>query len=104
MIRNSKNKNNINLGICRFAIFIAITFFIAWLFNIEASKEYGWFAGIWHGLWAPYNWIRSIFYSETYCKAPLHTIAYNIWWSIFLVVSILSIVESLFNIINLRHK
>ena len=68
-------------------------FVFAWIFNIEGGKEYGWFAGMWHGGWAPFNWVRSLFFDGIYVKAPLHTSAYGSCWLGFCIFSILSILR-----------
>ena len=79
-------------------------FFLAWFFSIEGGKEYGWFAGIFHGSWAPINWIRDLLFDGVYVKAPLHTTAYNSFWWGFLVFGILGYLRLLVNaIIALRY-
>lgn len=62
--------------------FIGMGFIIALalIFDINPTKEYGWFAGCLHGAWIPANWIISFFKEGTLLKAPLHTNAYNTWW------------------------
>lgn len=79
-------------------------FLLAWIFSIEGGKEYGWFAGIFHGSWAPINWIRDLLFGGIYSKAPIHTTAYNsIWWA-FLVFGVLGYLRLLVNaIIALRY-
>ncbi len=72
-----------------------IAFLLAWLFNIEGGKEYGWFAGIWHGGWAPINWMRSLLFIGIYVKAPLHTSAYNNFWWVFFVFGLFSYLKLL---------
>ncbi len=63
---------------------LPLGFFLCWIFNIEGGKEYGWFAGCWHGGWMVLNWIRSLFF-DVYVKAPFHTTAYNVFWWIFAI-------------------
>lgn len=54
---------------------------IAWIFQINPSKEYGWFAGFFHGAFIVGNFILSWFSSsEILYKAPLHTTAYSVFW------------------------
>lgn len=59
---------------------MGIGFVIAVIFDINPAKEYGWFAGFFHGCWLPINWIMSWFSDSVLIKAPLHTTAYNVWW------------------------
>ena len=59
---------------------IGLWFILALIFTIKGNKEYGWFAGLFHGNWAVCNWIISWFKESAMVKAPLHTTAYNIWW------------------------
>ena len=65
------------IGVC---IYTVAAFVLAWIFSIEEGKEYGWFAGIWHGTWWPQNLIISFFKSGWYAKAPIHTTMYSIMW------------------------
>lgn len=79
-------------------------FLLAWLFSIEGGKEYGWFAGIFHGSWAPINWIRDLLFGGIYVKAPLCTSAYSSYWWVFLVLGVLCYLRLLVNtIIALRY-
>ena len=82
------------LGIC-------LAFLLTWIFNINPEKEYGWFAGLWHGSWAPYNWIRSLIFDDIYVKAPLHTTAYNWFWWIFFIFSLWILLRSVVRLIGL---
>lgn len=68
----------------------ALAFLLCWIFNIDAVKEYGWFAGWWHGAWMPINWIRSWFYDGIYVMAPNHTTGYVIFWWVFGILGILT--------------
>lgn len=83
-----------------YTICTVLLFLLCWLFNIEGNKEYGWFAGFWHGLWVPYNWIRSCIFNDIYIKAPLHTSAYNVIWWIFCCLSVLASINSFFSFIK----
>jgi len=66
---------------------IACVFVTAWLFSIEPAKEYGWFAGIFHGLWALPNYVMSLILDDYIFKAVLFSKMYNIFWWIFVVLS-----------------
>ena len=62
---------------------------IGWLLcDIEPGVEYGWLAGIWHGLFCVVNWIRSWF-TDALVKADISTTAYDIFYWIFAVLGIL---------------
>lgn len=75
------------------AIGLGITCAIAaWLCDIEPNKTYTWYSGMWHGLFCIPNWIRSLFYSDVLCKANNYTTAYNIWWWIMFIWTLLSII------------
>ena len=67
---------------------LAIVFLLVWIFSIEGGKEYGWFAGMFHGGWVPYNWIRSWFFDGIYLQAPLHTTMYSVMWWIFCALGV----------------
>ena len=72
----------------------------AWLLSIDPFKMYGWFMGIIHGALAPFNWILSWFCDIWFVKAPLHTTAYNVFWWISLVLTIIGIPGRLFGSSN----
>ena len=65
----------------------SISFLLAWIFDIQATHEYGWFLGWCHGSWFIPNWIMSLFNDAVLTKAPLHTSAYNIFWWIGLILT-----------------
>ena len=67
---------------------LGIVFALAAIFDIQQPKEYGWFAGIFHGAWSPAYWVMSWFSDAVIVKAPNHTTAYGVWWWIGLVGSI----------------
>ncbi len=74
----------------RIITYILICMFFGWLLcDIEPSKEYSWYSGIWHGLFFIPNWIRSWFGDALY-KAENYTTAYNISWWIFTILSTIS--------------
>ncbi|MBQ8702832.1 MAG: hypothetical protein IJ524_00465 [Bacteroidales bacterium] len=69
------------------------------LFPMHADHQYGWFMGIVHGLvWLP-NWILSWFSSSYFVKAPLHTGAYNFFWWLNFILSLIGWVEAFIPII-----
>lgn len=58
-----------------------VLFLLAWIFDILPLKEYGWFAGLFHGGWLVPNYVFSWFDADVLTKAPIHTKAYNVcWW------------------------
>lgn len=67
---------------------IGFWFGLAAIFDINPAKEYGWFAGIFHGFSLPTYWIMSWFSDSVLLKAPLHTTAYNVWWWIDVVFGV----------------
>jgi hypothetical protein len=55
--------------------------------NVNPSKEYSWYAGIWHGLFAIPKWVVSWFTEGIYFKSSNSGSAYNIfWWITFILV------------------
>ena len=82
----SEQQKSKDIGFLGGTVFgIALGLLVCWIFNIEGDKEYGWFAGAWHGVWMVYNWIRSLFFDGVFVKAPIHTSAYNIFWWFFAI-------------------
>lgn len=67
---------------------IAVAFLLAWIFDINPLKEYGWLMGCFHGAWLIPNWIMSLFNDAVLTKALLHTSAYNVFYWIFLVINV----------------
>lgn len=81
-----------------------VAYFIAGLFPINPSKEYGWFGGGFHGIWAVFNWVRSLFDDTVLLKATLHTSAYNVWWWLGLTWIVCFIVNNVLStIIEIRR-
>jgi hypothetical protein len=70
-----------------------------WLCDIDASKEYTWYSGIWHGMFFGINWIRSLF-SDALYKAENYTTAYNVFYWIFSSLSVLSSLTPLLRLIR----
>jgi len=80
-----------------------IMFVLAWVFDIVPDKEYGWFAGLFHGGWIVPNYIFSWF-TDTLTKAPIHTKAYNVCWWIGCISGIWYFVVNLINVLVLIFK
>ena len=78
---------------------IVLLLSVAMIFDINSLKEYGWFVGSLHGVWAPGNWILSWFNDSVIMKAPIHTNAYNIWWWTGLLCGIWIWIKSILAII-----
>jgi hypothetical protein len=75
--------------IIRLLITFIIYGFLGWLLcDIDPEKEYTWYSGIWHGLFFVANFIRSWF-SDALYKAETYTTAYNIFYWIFSVFSVI---------------
>ena len=73
-------------------IFLAFCLLSTKLCYINPEKSYKWYSGIWHGIFVIPHWVMSWFTDDIYCKAPIRTTAYHIWWwisFIFLGFSIL---------------
>lgn len=71
---------------------ILIYVFLGWLLcDISPSKEYGWLAGIWHGMFFIVNWIRSWFWDTLY-KAEIYTTVYNVLFWIFSTLSVMGLI------------
>lgn len=73
----------------RIIITILVYSFFSWLLcDIKPYEDYSWFSGIWHGLFFVPNLIRSWFWDSLY-KAEYYTTAYNIFYWIFSIISVL---------------
>ena len=73
----------------RIIITILVYSFFGWLLcDIDAAKDYSWYSGIWHGLFFFPNWIRSWF-SDALYKAESYTTAYNVFYWIFSILSVI---------------
>lgn len=77
----------------------AILFAIAYFYDIKPDYEYSWWWIILHGSIIPENWVISLFDFTKYCKAPLHTTAYNVFWWIACIVSTITIVFQVYTVI-----
>lgn len=86
-----------SLGCLRILVLILIItsipgLLLACLFcNIDPYKTYSWYSGIWHGLFCIPNWTRSLFDNDILYKANSHTFAYNFWWWVAFIISLLPI-------------
>lgn len=79
--------------IVRIIIGIPIVCLLGWLLcDISPTEEYGWFSGIWHGCFFMGNWVRSWFGDALY-KAESYTTAYNVFYWIFSILSVLSLIS-----------
>jgi hypothetical protein len=74
-------------------------FVLAAIFDIQVLKDYGWFAGLFPGAWAPAYWIMSWFSDAVIVKAPLHTTAYGVWWWIGLIGGVFQWISIIFSLI-----
>ena len=68
---------------------LILCFLVFLLCDIDITKEYYWYSGIWHGIFFVPNYIRHIF-SDSPFKAEIYTTAYNIFYWIFSILSVLS--------------
>lgn len=76
----------------RLIITILIYCFLGWLLcDIDPGESYSWYSGIWHGLFFVPNLLRSWF-SDAIFKAEIYTSAYNVFYWIFAVLSVLGFV------------
>lgn len=64
-----------------FGVFVAY-----FLCDIDGSKEYAWYAGIWHGIMFLPNLVRHCFWGSLY-KAEICGTAYNVIYWILAIVS-----------------
>ena len=74
-------------------------FVIAYFYNIKPDYEYSWWWMILHGLILPENWVLSLFDSAKYCKAPLHTTAYNVFWWIACIGATITTIFQVYTVI-----
>lgn len=74
-------------------IFIILFYcIVGWSFcDIDPAKEYTWYSGIWHGMFFVANFVRSWFMDSLY-KAEIYTTAYNVFYWIFSILSVLGCV------------
>lgn len=76
----------------RLIITILIYCFLGWLLcDIDPGEAYSWYSGIWHGLFFVPNLLRSWF-SDAIFKAEIYTSAYNVFYWIFAVLSVIGFV------------
>ncbi|MFC2412581.1 MAG: hypothetical protein ACFNQF_01020 [Bacteroides sp.] len=69
----------------------ALLCLLGWLFcDINSFEVYSWYSGLWHGLFLPANFVRHLIWEDVLYIAPLHTVAYTVWYWIVGILSILS--------------
>lgn len=77
----------------RIVIGVLVYMFFGYLFcDINTAETYSWYSGIWHGMFFIPNLLRHCFNSDILYKANDYTAAYNIWWWISTVVSVISFI------------
>ena len=80
----------------RIIVSILVCIGLGWLLcDIHPGEHYTWFSGIWHGLFACFNWVRSLF-TDALVKADSGTTAYNVFFWIFAILSIPSFLSFVF--------
>lgn len=66
---------------------------VGWLLcDIHATESYCWYSGIWHGMFLPINFGRSLIFDDVLYKAVIHTTAYSVFYWIFGIFSVLSFI------------
>jgi hypothetical protein len=71
----------------RIIITILVYCLAGWLVcDIDPTREYYWYSGIWHGMFFVVNWVRSCFFDCLY-KAEIFSTAYNVFYWIFAILS-----------------
>lgn len=66
---------------------------VGWLLcDIHATESYCWYSGIWHGMFLPINFVRSLIFDDVLYKAVIHTTAYSAFYWIFGIFSVLSFI------------
>lgn len=84
-----------------FAIGIIVHVLICYFaFPILADKVYGWWGGIWQGLFVIGNALISVFKEGWYVIAPQHTGAYMVWWWISAIWIILFFIRYIIGIVK----
>lgn len=78
----------------RIVITVIVYSLLGWLLcDIEPGETYSWYSGIWHGMFFVVNWVRSWFTDALY-KADSYTAAYNVFYWIFSILSVLGLLGS----------
>ncbi len=79
--------------ITRIIIQIVAMCVVGWLLcDIHATESYCWYSGIWHGMFLPINFVRSLIFDDVLYKAVVHTTAYSVFYWIFGIFSVLSFI------------
>lgn len=63
-----------------------------YLCDINPEETYSWYSGIWHGLFFIPNCIFHDIRADALYKANFYTTAYNVWWWIFTIFSVLGFI------------
>lgn len=67
---------------CLFQILIPWIIVACLFCNINSSETYGWYSGIWHGIFIPVNYIRWLFF-DVNVIATSSTIMYKVFYWFF---------------------
>lgn len=79
--------------IIRIIIQILVMCVLGWLLcDIELYEKYYWYSGIWHGIFLPINFVRSLIFDDVLYKAKFCTTAYSVFYWIFGIFSVLSFI------------
>lgn len=66
---------------------------VGWLLcDIHPAESYCWYSGIWHGIFLPINFVRSLIFDDVLYEAVVHTTAYSVFYWIFGISSVLSFI------------
>lgn len=77
-------------------IIIAIgCFFSGLVCDIDPTKTYSWYHGIWHGLFFILNFIRSLF-GDAIFKAEYYTTGYSFCWWVTVIFEVLGLLKGIF--------
>lgn len=100
-----KNLGKVALFILFILLFLAAfvgigCLFAIWLCNINPNETYIWYHGIWHGLFAIPNWVRSWFDIAVISRATFHSSAYTFWWWIAFIPFLFGSFQLLLTIIS----
>lgn len=78
--------------VARVVFFCLSACLVGWLLcDIDPNETYSWYSGVWHGMFFPINFIRSLLTGALY-KAVNYTTAYNVFYWIIVLSWIPSII------------
>lgn len=80
---------------------LATAVIIAYKFQIDPTKEYGWWGGCWHSCLFVPHWILSWFDNDILLRAVYRTTAYNIFFWPGVVLCILTWIKLILRSIRL---